>query len=111
MAVSNPSSERYGMHWSEEDVRDYFKPSEVSRGGVMRWLEGEGYVGKDVSGGGWVEVKMSVGDAERVSFLSNVRLRCLMACCFSCSRLIIMYMSIRLVLVISVCETYSYFKC
>lgn len=38
MDVSDPTSPNYGKHWSAEEVREYFAPSDEAVDTVTRWL-------------------------------------------------------------------------
>ncbi|KAF2800034.1 subtilisin-like protein [Melanomma pulvis-pyrius CBS 109.77] len=41
-SVSNPSSKDYGKHWSIEEVRKTFAPSDETRESVLQWLSQHG---------------------------------------------------------------------
>jgi tripeptidyl-peptidase-1 len=68
--VSHPDSENYGKHWTPEEVKAYFRPSEESVEAVMTWLEEAGVERGRIefsNGENWVQVKnLSVADAEKV---------------------------------------------
>ena len=40
MAISDPDSPLYGQHWTQEEVRSFFIPSDESVMAVQQWLEG-----------------------------------------------------------------------
>ncbi|KAJ5787152.1 Peptidase S8/S53 subtilisin/kexin/sedolisin [Penicillium paradoxum] len=42
MAVSDPSSSKYGQYWSAEEVHDMFAPSKETVDSVRQWLESSG---------------------------------------------------------------------
>ncbi|KAJ7260955.1 peptidase S8/S53 domain-containing protein [Mycena haematopus] len=68
--VSHPDSENYGKHWTAEEVKAYFQPSQESREIVLEWLEEAGVergrIGLSTCGS-WVRVKdFSVAEAERI---------------------------------------------
>jgi tripeptidyl-peptidase-1 len=69
--VSHPDSENYGKHWTPEEVKAYFRPSEESVEVVMAWLEEAGVERSRIElskGENWVQVKdFSLQEAERVS--------------------------------------------
>ena len=65
MEVSHPSSPQYGKHWSAEDVRKAFAPSEESVEAVQAWLESNG-LARGTLERGYLSVPMPIADAERL---------------------------------------------
>lgn len=69
MDVSHPHSPNYGNHYTAEQVKEMFKPSQESVDAVMDWLESEG-IDRDriklSNSGGWVEMSLTVDEAERM---------------------------------------------
>lgn len=68
MRVSEPTSEEYGQHWTVEQVRKTFAPSESTRNAVTGWLVDAGIASHrlkhDVGSGGWVAFDATVEEAE-----------------------------------------------
>ncbi|KAJ6476257.1 subtilisin-like protein [Mycena sanguinolenta] len=68
--VSHPNSENYGKHWTPEEVKTYFQPSEESVEAAIQWLEESGVERARIElskGRNWVQVKdLSVAEAERI---------------------------------------------
>ncbi|KAJ6542703.1 subtilisin-like protein [Mycena capillaripes] len=68
--VSHPDSENYGKHWTPEEVKAYFRPSNASVEVVMEWLEEAGVERGRIElskGENWVQVTdMNVKEAERI---------------------------------------------
>ncbi|KUM56310.1 hypothetical protein ACN42_g10903 [Penicillium freii] len=48
MAVSDPSSPKYGQYWTSEEVHNLFAPSKDSVDSVRRWLESSGIHGSRI---------------------------------------------------------------
>lgn len=46
---SNPSSSRYGQHFTPEEIHDLFAPAKHSVDGVREWLESAGISGERIS--------------------------------------------------------------
>lgn len=69
MDVSHPDSPNYGNHYTAEQVKEMFKPSQESVDAVTDWLESEG-IDRDrmklSNSGGWVEINLTVDEAERM---------------------------------------------
>lgn len=69
MDVSHPHSPNYGNHYTPEEVKEMFKPSKESLDTVIDWLKDEGIDRERIglsNSGGWIEVDLSVEEAERV---------------------------------------------
>ena len=67
MDVSHPSSERYGRHWTAEEVDKTFAPSEASVQAVREWLHSTGIAAKDIaSRKGWLAIDIRAGQAEEL---------------------------------------------
>ncbi|KAJ7657918.1 peptidase S8/S53 domain-containing protein [Mycena polygramma] len=70
LKVSHPASKTYGKHWTTEEVKAYFRPSEESLGVVMDWLEEVGIERHRISlskGENWVHVKdTNVKEVEQI---------------------------------------------
>jgi tripeptidyl-peptidase-1 len=68
MRVSEPTSEEYGQHWTVEQVRKTFAPSETTRNAVTDWLVDAGIASHrlkhDVGSGGWIGFDATVEEAE-----------------------------------------------
>ncbi|KAJ6542704.1 peptidase S8/S53 domain-containing protein [Mycena capillaripes] len=68
--VSHPDSENYGKHWTPDEIKAYFRPSDVSVEAVLGWLEESGVQRERIElskGENWLQVKdMSVQEAERI---------------------------------------------
>lgn len=67
--VSSPDSNIYAAHWSPEKVQDFFKPSHESQKIILEWINsvlGEEGGAKLSQGGGWVEVVMSISQANQL---------------------------------------------
>ncbi|KAF4617122.1 hypothetical protein D9613_005784 [Agrocybe pediades] len=69
MSVSHPSSPRFNQHFTPEEIRETFAPSEESINSVTDWLVGAG-IAKDrlrLSGNkGWIHLDATVDEAERL---------------------------------------------
>jgi len=46
--VSDPSSSKYGQHWSMEEIHDFLKPSDTSIAAVLNWIEQYGINSNDI---------------------------------------------------------------
>ncbi|KAK5119268.1 hypothetical protein LTR85_007882 [Meristemomyces frigidus] len=67
MEVSDPASERYGKHWTAQEVKDAFKPSHETVKTVHDWLHNAGIHSsrhKLSEGLNWLEFDASVREAE-----------------------------------------------
>ncbi|KAF7345103.1 Subtilisin-like protein [Mycena venus] len=68
--VSHPDSENYGKHWTPEEVKAYFRPSDESVDVVREWLVEAGVDRGRIElskGEHWVQVKdFTVAEAERI---------------------------------------------
>ncbi|KAF5358976.1 hypothetical protein D9758_004891 [Tetrapyrgos nigripes] len=82
--VSDPSSDKFGKHWSVERIREVFEPSGETVRIVREWLEETGYEDDEnetmtniskpkpkpkravTYKNGWIEVHATVGEAERL---------------------------------------------
>ncbi|KAL0577149.1 hypothetical protein V5O48_004825 [Marasmius crinis-equi] len=59
-SVSHPSSEKYGQHWTQQQVADTFAPSSETVQGVLEWLTRSGFAADRVKLSGsksWLMVK------------------------------------------------------
>jgi tripeptidyl-peptidase-1 len=68
LAVSDPSSTSYGKHWTPARLASFFEPAPSTVRAVQNWLEEAG-LGEKVSvskGNLWVEVRVTVEEAERL---------------------------------------------
>lgn len=63
MNVSDPRSTGYGKHWSPDQIRDAFRPSEESIAIVTEWLRSAG-IHHSTERKGWLEFEASVQEAE-----------------------------------------------
>ncbi|PWN34625.1 subtilisin-like protein [Meira miltonrushii] len=70
MQVSDPDSKLYGQHWTPEQVRSTFSPSEETRNSVSEWLVASGIsshrLHHDVGSGGWIAFDATVAEAEKL---------------------------------------------
>jgi tripeptidyl-peptidase-1 len=69
MAVADPSSPSYGQHWSPQQVTDFFRPTQDTQMAVNAWLVDAGFDRQRIRlhpGGHWVEVNVTVAEAEQV---------------------------------------------
>lgn len=67
--VSHPESPNYGKHWTPAQVAQAFRPSRDAVDAVREWLMEEGMAPEGVkvhTGGGWVQVDVTVEEAERL---------------------------------------------
>lgn len=68
MQVSDPASSSYGQHWSLEQVRDTFAPSQDTLKAVMDWLQISGIapsrIDHDTGSRGWIKFDATVAEAE-----------------------------------------------
>jgi tripeptidyl-peptidase I len=70
MAISHPDSPVYGQHWSAEQVKEFFRPSQESHDSVNKWLVDSGFKLERIRvspGGNWIEVEATVSEVEDVS--------------------------------------------
>lgn len=68
-SVSDPSSPKYGQHWSHKEIADFFAPSDASVEAVRTWLHEEGIHSDRVrvsNSKGWLHVDVSASDAGRL---------------------------------------------
>ena len=42
MEMADPKSDKYGKHWTEDEVIDFFAPHDDSVSSVREWLQDEG---------------------------------------------------------------------
>lgn len=66
-AISNPSSETYGQHWSPQKVAEMFAPSDEAITETEEWLLSEGVTSEQISktsGRNWIKVSTTIGKAE-----------------------------------------------
>ncbi|KAF2807064.1 subtilisin-like protein [Mytilinidion resinicola] len=65
--VSNPSSKKYGQHWSIEEINDAFAPSQESTDKVLEWLAEHGVTSAGKAPAlHTLEFDMSIADIERL---------------------------------------------
>lgn len=48
MEVSDPTSSKYGNHWTPNEVMDMFAPSDEAVKDIFEWLEDAGFFGDRV---------------------------------------------------------------
>ncbi|EMD66283.1 hypothetical protein COCSADRAFT_169238 [Bipolaris sorokiniana ND90Pr] len=73
MAISDPDSPLYGQHWTQEEVRSFFIPSDESVMAVQQWLE-ESIPAADLAAHpitqsrnkGWIEFSATVQQLENL---------------------------------------------
>lgn len=65
MGTSHPSSENYGKHWTPEEVRKAFRPSDESSEAVQDWLASYG-LQRGSEERGYLSVTIPVADAEKL---------------------------------------------
>ncbi|POW04279.1 hypothetical protein PSHT_11314 [Puccinia striiformis] len=72
MKVSHPDSQNYGSHWSPEQVREYFSPSEEAIREVAAWLKsqsselGGDYQPRMTKGGTWLNIQLPLSATEKL---------------------------------------------
>lgn len=69
MEVSDPTSPKYGEHWTADQVADFFAPAEATVNAVKEWLTASGIDASRISQSrskGWLNFKASVAEAERL---------------------------------------------
>lgn len=70
MQVSDPESKLYGQHWTPEQIRSTFSPSEKTRNSVSEWLVASGIsferLHHDLGSGGWIAFDATVEEAEKL---------------------------------------------
>ena len=70
MQVSDPESKLYGQHWTPEQIRSTFSPSEETRNSVSEWLVASGIsfdrLHHDIGSGGWIAFDATVAEAEKL---------------------------------------------
>ena len=69
MDVSSPTSPNYGKHWSVEEVRTFFGPSEESIAAVKQWLEEVGINHERIGQSedkAWIAIDIPVRKAEEM---------------------------------------------
>lgn len=69
MDISDPTSHRYGKHWTVDDIHREFAPSSTTHEIVTAWLESHGFHNDHiatVTSKGWIGLNMPARDAERL---------------------------------------------
>ncbi|KAK4495689.1 hypothetical protein PRZ48_012957 [Zasmidium cellare] len=69
MQVSHPDSERYGRHWSAEEVHEFFAPAEEAAEDVKAWLMNSGIDASSImhyENKGWLALNVSASKAEQM---------------------------------------------
>jgi tripeptidyl-peptidase-1 len=69
MKISDPESDRYGRHWSTEEIHREFAPSTDTIDAVTAWLEGNDFHTNRIASAtskGWIGLDMPARDAERL---------------------------------------------
>ena len=69
MNVSDPQSPNYGKHWSLEDVREYFAPSDESVKAVKEWLIESGIYSEQIEQSddrAWIGIDIPARQAEKL---------------------------------------------
>lgn len=69
MDVSDPTSPSYGQHWTVEQIKDTFSPSNKTIKAVIEWLTGFGIAGERISltpSRGWLAFDVTVREAEEL---------------------------------------------
>ncbi len=64
---SDPDSERYGKHWTAEEVHNAFAPEEETVANIKGWLTDFGIHGSRIvhsENRGWIAVDVTVEEAE-----------------------------------------------
>lgn len=65
--VAHPESSNYGKHYTAEQVKEAFSPSDNTVNAIMEWLHTSGHDSATVSpSGNWVDVVLSVSQAEEL---------------------------------------------
>lgn len=67
LAVSDPTSPRYGKHWTPQEVADFFVPSDETIMLVADWLHAAGLDKQRhrlTNGGTWINVNATVNEIE-----------------------------------------------
>lgn len=68
MQVSDPSSSTYGQHWTLDQVKDTFAPSQDTRDTVTEWLQSSGIAKHRLDltsgSGGWITFDATVSELE-----------------------------------------------
>ena len=68
-ASSDPQSEKFGKHWSPQEVHDMFAPEEETVANIKEWLTDFGIHGGRIvhsENKGWVAVDVTVEEAEEL---------------------------------------------
>ena len=70
MDVSHPRSEKYGQHWSREEVIDAFAPSDDIVEAIIKWIVGSGGIEKEriahTSNKAWISFNATAEEAEQL---------------------------------------------
>lgn len=69
MDVSDPASTNYGKHWTVEQIKDIFSPSDETIDAVMKWLTVSGIAEDRISltpSRGWLAFDATVHEAEQL---------------------------------------------
>jgi tripeptidyl-peptidase-1 len=70
MAVSHPDSAQRRKYWTPEEIREFFRPSKETHYIIKTWLAEAGFGKERITvspGDNWLEVLMTVAEAEKVS--------------------------------------------
>ncbi|KAF3928657.1 Aorsin [Arthrobotrys entomopaga] len=65
LQVSHPESPSYGKHWTQEQVREMFSPSDESYAAVARWLRAS-EISYSLDARGWITFNATVSKVEDI---------------------------------------------
>lgn len=69
LEVADPHSEKYGQHWTTEEIHAKFAPEEDTVNKVVSWLAEHGFQGDGLATSasrGWLSLEMYAHEAERL---------------------------------------------
>jgi len=70
MDVSHPASEKYGQHWTQEEIIEAFRPAQDSVDAVLEWISNAGGIAKHkithTDNKAWLAFDASIEDMERL---------------------------------------------